>query len=76
VQKCKYFDDSLAMCQPVLIASILLQSGNMPDFPDPSAAERTVVCKRRQRLRTILSKVSVVGAVLFIVCSLALKAIE
>ncbi len=68
----------LAIASLVLIASILLQSGNSAGLSGSigGGAEQLFGKKKSKGYEVILSKVSVVGAVLFIVCSLALTAIE
>lgn len=68
----------LAIASLVLIASILLQSGNSAGLSGSigGGAEQLFGKKKSKGYEAILSKVSVVGAVLFIVCSLALTAIE
>ena len=68
----------LTIASLVLIASILLQSGNSAGLSGSigGGAEQLFGKKKSRGYEAILSKVSIVGAVLFIACSLALTAIE
>jgi len=68
----------LAIASLVLIASILLQSGNSAGLSGSisGGAEQLFGKKKSKGYEAILSKVSTVGAVIFIICSLALVAIE
>lgn len=68
----------LSVASLVLIASILLQSGNSAGLSGSigGGAEQLFGKKKSKGYEAILSKVSTVGAVVFIVCSLALVAIE
>lgn len=68
----------LSIASLVLIASILLQHGNSAGLSGSigGGAEQLFGKKKSKGYESILSKISVVGAVLFIVCSLALTAIE
>lgn len=62
----------------VLIASILLQSGNSAGLSGSigGGAEQLFGKKKSKGYEAILSKTSTIGAIVFIVCSLALTAIE
>ena len=62
----------------VLIASILLQSGNSAGLSGSigGGAEQLFGKKKSKGYEAILSRISTVGAVVFILCSLALVAIE
>lgn len=68
----------LALASIVLIASILLQSGKSAGLSGAigGGAEQLFGKKKSKGYEAILSKVSVIGAVCFILCSLALVAIE
>ncbi len=68
----------LSIASLVLIASILLQSGNSAGLSGSigGGAEQLFGKKKSRGYEAILSKVSTVGAIVFIVCSLALVAIE
>ncbi len=68
----------LAIASLVLIASILLQKGNSAGLSGSigGGAEQLFGKKKSKGYEAILSKVSTIGAVVFIVCSLALVAIE
>ena len=68
----------LALASIILIASILLQSGKSAGLAGSigGGAEQLFGKKKSKGYEAILSKVSVVGAVCFILCSLALVAIE
>ncbi len=68
----------LAIASLVLIASILLQSGNSAGLSGSigGGAEQLFGKKKSKGYEAILSKVATVSAVLFIVLSCALVAIE
>lgn len=68
----------LAIASIVLIASILLQSGKSAGLSGSigGGAEQLFGKKKSKGYEALLSKVSVVGAISFILCSLALVAIE
>ena len=68
----------LAVASVILIASVLLQSGNSAGLSGSIAggAEQLFGKKKSQGYEGILSKISTVTAVLFIVLSLVLVAIE
>ena len=68
----------LSLAGLVLIASILLQSGKSAGLSGAigGGAEQLFGKKKSKGYEAILSKISVVGAVCFILCSLALVAIE
>lgn len=68
----------LAIASLVLIASILLQSGKSAGLSGAigGGAEQLFGKKKSRGYEAILSKISVVGAICFILCSLALVAIE
>ncbi len=68
----------LAIASLVLIASILLQSGNSAGLSGSigGGAEQLFGKKKGQGYEAILSKIATVAAVLFIVLSLALVTIE
>jgi preprotein translocase subunit SecG len=68
----------LALASIILIASILLQSGKSAGLAGSigGGAEQLFGKKKSKGYEAILSKVTVVGAVCFILCSLALVAIE
>lgn len=68
----------LALASLVLIASILLQSGKSAGLSGAigGGAEQLFGKKKSKGYEAILSKISVIGAVCFILCSLALVAIE
>ena len=68
----------LAIASVVLCASILLQSSNSAGLSGSIAggAEQLFGKKKSKGYEAILSKVTVVCAVLFIVCALVLVAIE
>ena len=68
----------LAVASIVLIASILLQSGNSAGLSGSIAggAEQLFGKKKSKGYEAILSKVATVAAVLFILISLALVTIE
>ena len=68
----------LALASLVLIASILLQSGKSAGLSGAigGGAEQLFSKKKSKGYEAILSKISVIGAVCFILCSLALVAIE
>jgi len=68
----------LAICSLVLIASILLQSGRSAGLAGAigGGAEQLFGKKKGRGYETILSRVSTASAVLFILLSLTLVAIE
>lgn len=68
----------LSIASIVLIASILLQSGKSAGLAGSigGGAEQLFGKKKGRGYDAILSKVSIVGAICFILCSLALVAIE
>lgn len=68
----------LAISSLVLIASILLQSGNSAGLSGSigGGAEQLFGKKKSKGYEAMLNKVSTVGAVVFILCSLVLVAIE
>lgn len=68
----------LSLSSLILIASILLQSGKSAGLSGAigGGAEQLFGKKKSKGYEAILSKISVVGAVFFILCSLALVAIE
>ncbi|MGI6731473.1 MAG: preprotein translocase subunit SecG [Anaerovoracaceae bacterium] len=68
----------LAVASIVLIASILLQSGNSAGLSGSigGGAEQLFGKKKSQGYEALLSKVSSIAAVVFILCSLILVAIE
>lgn len=68
----------LAIASLVLIASILMQHGNSAGLSGSigGGAEQLFGKKKSKGYEAILSKISTVGAIVFIVCSLALVAIE
>lgn len=68
----------LIIASLVLIGSILLQHGNSAGLSGSigGGAEQLFGKKKSKGYEAILSKVSTVGAVVFIVCSLALVAFE
>ena len=68
----------LAIASLVLIASILLQSGNSAGLSGSigGGAEQLFGKKKSQGYEAILSKVATIAAILFIILSLALVAIE
>jgi preprotein translocase subunit SecG len=68
----------LAITSIVLIASILLQSGNSAGLSGSigGGAEQLFGKKKSKGYEAILSKVSTVSAVLFIVLSLAIVTLE
>ncbi len=68
----------LALASLVLIASILLQSGKSAGLSGSigGGAEQLFGKKKSRGYEALLSKVSVVGAICFILCSLILVAIE
>lgn len=68
----------LATSSIVLIVSILMQSGNSAGLSGSigGGAEQLFGKKKSKGYEAILSKVTTVFAVLFIVCALALVAIE
>jgi len=68
----------LAIISIVLIASILLQSGNSAGLSGSigGGAEQLFGKKKSKGYEALLSKISTVSAVLFIVISLAIVALE
>ena len=68
----------LALCSIVLIASVLLQSGNSAGLSGSIAggAEQLFGKKKSKGYEAILSKITTVGAILFVVLSLALVAMD
>lgn len=68
----------LAVASIVLIGSILLQSGNSAGLSGSigGGAEQLFGKKKSQGYEAILSKITAVGAIVFIICSLILVAIE
>ena len=68
----------LAIISIVLIASILLQSGNSAGLSGSigGGAEQLFGKKKSKGYEAILSKISTISAVLFIVISLAIVALE
>ncbi|HZK02457.1 MAG TPA: preprotein translocase subunit SecG [Anaerovoracaceae bacterium] len=68
----------LALASLVLIASILLQSGKSAGLSGSigGGAEQLFGKKKSKGYEALLSKISVVGAICFILCSLILVAIE
>ena len=68
----------LAIASLILIASILLQSGSSAGLSGSigGGAEQLFGKKKGRGYEALLSKISTVAAVLFIVLSLALVAIE
>jgi len=68
----------LAISSIVLIASVLLQSGNSAGLSGSIAggAEQLFGKKKSKGYEAILSKITTVGAVLFVVLSLALVAMD
>jgi preprotein translocase subunit SecG len=68
----------LALASLILIASILLQSGKSAGLSGAigGGAEQLFGKKKSKGYEAMLSKVSTGGAIVFILCSLALVAIE
>lgn len=68
----------LALASIVLIGSILMQSGKSAGLAGSigGGAEQLFGKKKGRGYEALLSKISVAGAVLFILCSLLLVAIE
>ncbi|WP_027398222.1 preprotein translocase subunit SecG [Anaerovorax odorimutans] len=68
----------LSIASIVLIASILLQSGKSAGLSGSigGGAEQIFGKKKSKGYEAILSRISTVGAVIFILCSLFLVAIE
>ncbi len=68
----------LAIASIVLIASVLLQSGNSAGLSGSIAggAEQLFGKKKSKGYEAILSKITTIGAVLFVVLSLALVAMD
>lgn len=73
-----FFMILLSVASIVLIASILLQSGNSAGLSGSigGGAEQLFGKKKSRGYEAILSKVSTIGAVVFILCSLILVTIE
>lgn len=68
----------LAISSLVLIASILLQSGKSAGLSGAigGGAEQLFGKKKSKGYEAILSKISIVGAACFIICSLVLVCLE
>jgi preprotein translocase subunit SecG len=68
----------IAIASVVLIGSILLQSGNSAGLSGSigGGAEQLFGKKKGRGYEAILSRITTVGAVVFIACSLALVAVE
>lgn len=68
----------LAVASIVLIASILLQSGNSAGMSGAIAggAEQLFGKKKSQGYEAMLEKMTTVAAIVFIICALILVAIE
>jgi len=68
----------LSLASIILIASILLQSGKSAGLSGAigGGAEQLFGKKKSKGYEAILSKISIAGAICFILCSLALVAIE
>ena len=68
----------LAIASVVLIASVLLQSGNSAGLSGSIAggAEQLFGKKKSRGYEAILTKITTVGAVLFIILSVVLVAME
>lgn len=68
----------LAISSIVLIASVLLQSGNSAGLSGSIAggAEQLFGKKKSKGYEAILSKITTVGAILFVVLSLALVVMD
>ena len=68
----------LAVASIVLIASILLQSGNSAGMSGAIAggAEQLFGKKKSQGYEAMLSKMTTIAAIVFIICALILVAIE
>ena len=68
----------LAVASIALIASILLQSGNSAGLSGSigGGAEQLFGKKKSQGYEALLSKVTTAAAIIFILCSLILVAIE
>ena len=64
----------LAVCSIVLIASVLLQSGNSAGLSGSIAggAEQLLGKKKSKGYEALLEKVTTIGAVLFIILSLVI----
>ena len=64
----------LAICSIILIASVLLQSGNSAGLSGSIAggAEQLLGKKKSKGYEALLEKVTTVGAILFIVLSLVI----
>lgn len=68
----------LAIASLILIASVLLQSGNSADLSGSIAggAEQLFGKKKSKGYEALLEKVTAIGAVLFIVLSLVIVTME
>ena len=68
----------LALASIILIASILLQTSKSSGLSGSigGGAEQLFGKKKSKGYEAILSKITIVGAVCFIVCSLALVVVE
>jgi len=68
----------LAVASLVLIASILLQSGNSAGLSGSigGGAEQLFGKKKSKGYEAILSKITVAGAAVFIICTLVLVTLE
>lgn len=68
----------LSIASLVLIASILMQSGNSAGLSGSigGGAEQLFGKKKSKGYEAVLSKISTIGAIVFILCSLILVAIE
>ena len=68
----------LAISSIILIASVLLQSGNSSGLSGSIAggAEQLFGKKKSSGYETILSRITAAGAVIFFICAVALTAIE
>ena len=68
----------LAVASIVLIAAILFQSGNSAGLSGSIAggAEQLFGKKKAKGYDEILNKVTIVGAIIFIICSLVLVTME
>lgn len=68
----------LAIASLILIASVLLQSGNSAGLSGPIAggAEQLFGKKKSKGYEALLEKVTAIGAVLFIVLSLVIVTME
>ena len=68
----------LAIASIVLIASVLLQSGNSAGLSGSIAggAEQLFGKKKSSGYESLLRKITAIGAVVFFICALVLTAIE